>query len=101
VTKADLDPEQQKMVATNLIMADRLNLNCLAEGVETLGEHAILAQLGCRYVQGFGIAKPMPFDQTLEWTQHYQTKQAPTEKNWAQNSLNVGLGVTERHTMGG
>ena len=74
VAKADLDSEQQKMVATILMMADRLGLTCLAEGVETLGEHAILAQLGCRYVQGFGIAKPMPFEQTLDWTKSYQAK---------------------------
>ncbi|MEO1204317.1 MAG: dihydrolipoyl dehydrogenase, partial [Pseudomonadota bacterium] len=33
------------------------------EGVETTGEHALLAQLGCDHVQGFGIA------QTLETTE--------------------------------
>ena len=43
VAKADLDSEQQKMVATILMMADRLELSCLAEGVETLGEQSILA----------------------------------------------------------
>lgn len=74
VAKADLDGEQQKMVATILMMADRLGLSCLAEGVETLGEHTILAQLGCRYVQGFGIAKPMPFEQTQDWIKTYQAK---------------------------
>jgi EAL domain-containing protein (putative c-di-GMP-specific phosphodiesterase class I) len=74
VAKADLDSEQQKMVATILMMADRLGLTCLAEGVETLGEHTILAQLGCRYVQGFGIAKPMPMEETVAWTQDYQAR---------------------------
>lgn len=76
VAKADLDSEQQKMVATILMMAERLDLSCLAEGVETLGEQSILAQLGCRYVQGFGIAKPMPFQQTIEWITNFQAKQA-------------------------
>ena len=75
VAKADFDPEQQKMVATILMMADRLDLSCLAEGVETLGEQSILAQLGCRYAQGFGIGKPMAFEQTLEWIKTYQSKQ--------------------------
>ncbi|WP_085307803.1 GGDEF domain-containing phosphodiesterase [Planktotalea arctica] len=74
VAKADLDSEQQKMVGTILMMADRLGLSCLAEGVETLGEHTILAQLGCRYVQGFGIAKPMPLEQTVVWSRNYQGK---------------------------
>lgn len=75
VAKADLDQEQQKMVATILMMADRLELSCLAEGVETLGEQSILAQLGCRYVQGFGIGRPMSFESTLEWIESYQAKQ--------------------------
>ena len=75
VAKADFDPEQQKMVATILMMADRLDLSCLAEGVETLGEQSILAQLGCRYVQGFGIGKPMAFEQTVEWIKTFQAKQ--------------------------
>ena len=63
------------MVATILMMAERLDLACLAEGVETLGEQSILAQLGCRYVQGYGIAKPMPLDQTLDWIEGFQDRQ--------------------------
>lgn len=74
VARSDLDAEQQKMVSTIMMMAERLGLRCLAEGVETLGEHAILAQLGCTYVQGFGIAKPMPFEATLDWIKDYQAK---------------------------
>ncbi|MGH1577765.1 EAL domain-containing protein [Planktotalea sp.] len=80
VAKADLDSEQQKMVATILMMADRLGLSCLAEGVETLGEHTILAQLGCRYVQGFGIAKPMPIEQTIPWIRDYQGRRTSVPK---------------------
>ncbi|QBF30153.1 bifunctional diguanylate cyclase/phosphodiesterase [Thalassococcus sp. S3] len=67
VMKADRDPEQQRLVGALLTMAERLGLETLAEGVETVGEHALLAQLGCDHVQGFGIARPMPFDQTLDW----------------------------------
>ena len=78
VAKADFDAEQQKMVATILMMAERLDLTCLAEGVETLGEQSILAQLGCRYVQGFGIAKPMPFEQTEDWIVNFQSKHVST-----------------------
>ena len=70
-----MDAEQQKMVSTILMMADRLDLSCLAEGVETLGEQSILAQLECRYVQGFGIGKPMAIEQTYEWIKSYQDRQ--------------------------
>ncbi len=67
VAKADKDPSQQQLVSAILTMAERLNLETLAEGVETPGEHALMAQLGSDHVQGFGIAKPMPFEQTLDW----------------------------------
>lgn len=78
VTKADRDPEQQKLVSAILTMAEQLELETLAEGVETVGEHALLAQLGCGHAQGFGIARPMPFDQTLDWITSHQAKiQAP------------------------
>lgn len=74
VMKADRDPEQQRMISAILTMAERLQVETLAEGVETVGEHVLLAQLGCHHVQGFGIARPMPFDQTLEWINSHNAK---------------------------
>ena len=56
VREIDRDPNQQNMVAAILTMAEQLDLDTLAEGVETTGEHALLAQLGCNHVQGFGIS---------------------------------------------
>ncbi len=67
VSNADRDPQQQQLVGAILTLAERLNLETLAEGVETQGEHALMAQLGCNHVQGFGISKPMPFDATVPW----------------------------------
>ena len=72
ITKLDVDREQQKMVSAILSMAERLGLETLAEGVETPGEHAMLAQLGCSDVQGFGIARPMPVDETLDWISRHR-----------------------------
>lgn len=79
VSKVDRDPEQQRMVNAILTMADKLDIDTLAEGVETHGEHAILAQLGCGHVQGFSIARPMPFSRTLDWMGRHKAslQQAP------------------------
>ncbi|MDY6857898.1 MAG: bifunctional diguanylate cyclase/phosphodiesterase [Pseudomonadota bacterium] len=74
VTRVDQDREQQDMVAAILTMAEGLGLDTLAEGVETVGEHAMLAQLGCRHVQGFGIARPIPFEDTIAWMLKHQEK---------------------------
>lgn len=67
VTRIDTDREQQSLLTAILEMAERLEIETLAEGVETVGEHALLAQLGCGYVQGFSIARPMPFAETVDW----------------------------------
>lgn len=80
VMKSDQDPEQQRMIRAILTMAEKLDLETIAEGVETAGEHSLLAQLGCTHVQGFGIARPMPFDKTLTWIREHNAKvQAPPQ----------------------
>jgi diguanylate cyclase (GGDEF)-like protein len=76
VTRLDEDRDQQKMVSAILSMAEQVGLETLAEGVETPGEHAMLAQLGCGDVQGFGIARPMPVDETLDWIDRHRAKVA-------------------------
>lgn len=74
VTRVDTDQSQQRMVAAILSMAERLGIQTLAEGVETIGEHALLAQLGCTHVQGFAIARPMPLAATEDWLRKHRTK---------------------------
>ena len=77
ITHIDTDRDQQNMVAAILTMADRLGLDTLGEGVESHGEHALLAQLGCSHVQGYSIARPMPFEETAGWIAAYRTRLAP------------------------
>ena len=74
VTRIDADIEQQRMVAAILTMAERLGLDTLAEGVETVEENAMLAKLGCAHVQGFGIARPMPIEMTEQWIKSYLSR---------------------------
>ncbi|RMH41812.1 MAG: bifunctional diguanylate cyclase/phosphodiesterase [Alphaproteobacteria bacterium] len=74
VTRVDQDPEQRRMITAILSLAERLGLDTVAEGVESIGEHALLAQLGCGHVQGFGIARPMPFEDTLPWLERHRRR---------------------------
>lgn len=78
VRGVDQDRDQQKLVTAILSLADRLELDTLAEGVETQGEHAILAQLGCGHVQGFAIAHPMPHADLAEWAHRHQARLSST-----------------------
>ncbi len=80
VTKVDCDPAQQKMIMAILSMAERLGLQTLAEGVESAAELAMLAQLGCDHVQGFVVARPMPFDETMAWLERQKAKRKATPR---------------------
>lgn len=71
VTQIDADPEQQKMVAAILTMAERLGIDTLAEGVETPQEQEMLMKLGCGHIQGFVLARPMPLSETEAWVDTY------------------------------
>lgn len=77
VTQCDRDPAQQKMVAAILSLAEQLDLDTLAEGVETVGEHALVAQLGCGHAQGFGIARPMPAGDMGDWLSAHAARLSP------------------------
>jgi diguanylate cyclase len=77
ITHVNDDREQQRTVAAILSLAEQLGLDTLAEGVETQEEHAMLAQLGCKHVQGYAIARPMPFDDVAAWITHHRATLRP------------------------
>jgi EAL domain-containing protein (putative c-di-GMP-specific phosphodiesterase class I) len=63
---AGLDRDDGSRVGGNAIvsaltqLANNLGLRTIAEGIETGYEHGILRGHGCRYGQGFLLARPMP-----------------------------------------
>lgn len=67
VTRVDADGEQAAMVRAILTMARQLDIETLAEGVETPGEAAALTGMGCGHLQGFAVARPMPPDELGGW----------------------------------
>ena len=48
------------IVAAIVAMAEALGLGVVAEGIETPAQHSQLLALGCRYGQGFRLARPLP-----------------------------------------
>ncbi|MGD0379233.1 MAG: EAL domain-containing protein [Acidimicrobiales bacterium] len=53
------DPHDSALVAAIVAMADTLDLDVTAEGVETSGQLADLKKLRCERAQGFYLARPM------------------------------------------
>ena len=57
------------------LMADRLGLEALAKGVETIEEQGALRDLGCPFAQGHVFATPMPVAECGNWIRDRQTGQ--------------------------
>lgn len=53
--------ENRKLVHAMVNLAHNLNLEVVAEGVETTAQLALLRSYGCDQIQGYLISKPLPF----------------------------------------
>jgi diguanylate cyclase (GGDEF)-like protein/PAS domain S-box-containing protein len=57
------DPEDSAIVAAIVNLADTLDLQAIAEGVETAEQLELLRELGCDGAQGFYLAHPAPAEE--------------------------------------
>jgi EAL domain-containing protein (putative c-di-GMP-specific phosphodiesterase class I) len=56
------DARSAALVRTVVDLGSRLGMDVVAEGVETPGQLVELSALGCRFVQGWLIGRPVPVD---------------------------------------
>lgn len=54
------DPVAENLIRTLAVLAGRLDLSLVAEGVETESQRDILRRLGCDVAQGYLFARPAP-----------------------------------------
>jgi diguanylate cyclase (GGDEF)-like protein len=71
VTGLNNDSENKAIIQTVLNLGDILNLNVIAEGVETAEEAAFLDRLGCQYAQGYYFARPMTYPEASALLESY------------------------------
>jgi cyclic di-GMP phosphodiesterase Gmr len=67
-------PVSQSLVRAIVAVAQALNLQVIAEGVESAKEDAFLTKNGVNERQGFLFAKPMPAAAFERWYKRYQTR---------------------------
>ena len=59
----EVDHHDRSIVRTVIAIAQSLELDAIAEGVETVGQLEILKAEGCKFYQGYLLGKPMTVDQ--------------------------------------
>jgi EAL domain-containing protein (putative c-di-GMP-specific phosphodiesterase class I) len=59
-------------------MAHTLNLQVVAEGVENAEQLAFLRALGCDYIQGYLLSKPLPLESLAQFLTDFEAGQAGT-----------------------
>jgi EAL domain-containing protein (putative c-di-GMP-specific phosphodiesterase class I) len=67
VCELETNSDDRAITEAIVVMAHRLGLKVIAEGVETEGQRALLATVGCEYIQGYFYAKPMPIEAFLSY----------------------------------
>lgn len=79
-------PGQRKLVGTIVEIGRSLDIEVVAEGVETPAHVAIMRDLGCDILQGHALARPMPahaipeFVRNQEWLHHADTLRNPQDE---------------------
>ena len=63
----DKDKNDYAIVRASIGLAHHMGLKVVAEGVENENVLESLRAMGCDYVQGYHIAKPMPLNELEEW----------------------------------
>ena len=57
------DSDDMALCESIIVMAHKLGLKVIGEGVETAGQRDLLAAAGCDYAQGYLYSKPVPSEQ--------------------------------------
>jgi EAL domain-containing protein (putative c-di-GMP-specific phosphodiesterase class I) len=61
------DPNDEAIVTAIVAMSHKLNLDVVAEGVETLAQAAMLQRPGCDLIHGHWLSPPLAADDTLRF----------------------------------
>lgn len=62
ISNLEMDKTSQKIVKMIITLGHQLNLNIVAEGVETKKQLQLLKKMKCDSIQGFLFSKPISFD---------------------------------------
>jgi diguanylate cyclase (GGDEF)-like protein len=79
VKDVETDGNDAAIVRAVIALADALDIQTVAEGVETAGQERFLQQLGCKLVQGFRYARALPPEDFRSYLASEQPTHNPQE----------------------
>lgn len=65
------NPKDQALLHMMIKLSQVFNYQVVAEGVESAQHGTMLKEMGCRYVQGYFISKPIAAEDVLTWVTSY------------------------------
>ena len=68
------DSDDHALVQAIIIMAHKLGIKVIAEGIETKGQRDLLIEAGCDFGQGYYFSKPLPGDKFLQLLDSWEQK---------------------------
>jgi EAL domain-containing protein (putative c-di-GMP-specific phosphodiesterase class I) len=79
VTDMVASQRSNALVATIVAMGQSLGLQLVAEGVETAGQASALEAMGCHYLQGYHISRPVAAAELLQFAANAAPQKADLE----------------------
>lgn len=72
-----VDTSDAQIVETIILMAKKLGMGVVAEGVETREQLDMLIQYGCEVIQGYYYSKPLPIEDVVKYLESCGMECAP------------------------
>ena len=76
VTPITSSREKRRLVSSIIDMGKSLDIEVVAEGVETMAQAKILKELGCDVLQGYAFAKPMAVEELEDFVKNQAWRKA-------------------------
>ena len=71
VKDIEIDTNDADICDVTVLLAHKMGLNVVAEGVETEAQLKFLLSIGCNKIQGFLISKPLPASKVKDFFNNY------------------------------
>lgn len=82
IQDVDVSIDSRNIVCNTIALAHRMNIDCLAEGVETLEQIKFLKENGCFIMQGYYFSKPIDAKAFTEFLKTHSQNNYEALANW-------------------